>query len=69
VFLPGEYIVIKGEIGHKMCRWCKCSCDVHLYSLHSLHAKLTISMQRYTLQTLSHPASPKSCGARHRGPC
>jgi hypothetical protein len=31
-------------------RWCKCSCDVHLCSLHSAHANLTINMQLYTRQ-------------------
>jgi hypothetical protein len=29
----------------KACRWCHCSCDVQLGSLHSAHANLTINMQ------------------------
>jgi hypothetical protein len=31
------------------CRWCDCSRDVYLCSLHSAHANLTIDMQLHTL--------------------
>jgi hypothetical protein len=31
-------------------RWYECSCDVHLCSLHAVHAKLTSNMQINTLR-------------------
>jgi hypothetical protein len=31
-------------------RWCECSCDVHLCSLHSAHAHLTVYTQLCTRQ-------------------
>jgi TNF receptor-associated protein 1 len=40
-------------------RWCDCSCDVHLCSLHSAHANLTVNVQLFT-----HYSGPHGAGSR-----
>jgi hypothetical protein len=41
----------------RISRWCECSCDVPLCTLHPAHAILTINMQFYTLYS-PHPNAP-----------
>jgi NAD(P)-dependent dehydrogenase (short-subunit alcohol dehydrogenase family) len=39
-----------GAVGRVISRWCECCCDIHLCSLHSARANLTISMPLHALQ-------------------
>jgi hypothetical protein len=45
VALPAQH-----PLTGRLSRWCGCSGDVYLCSLHSVHANLRINMQLYTLR-------------------
>jgi hypothetical protein len=50
-------------------RYCECSCDVHLCSLHSVHATLTINMHLHTLQRRPIEDLPNAATATPPFPC